>query len=348
MTHPRLSGKIAAALRVCAACLLSVVLLGDEPRQFSPWSDPIWLGDVNTGGVNTAAGDFFPFVSKDGLSLYFTVTTCPSPSSANCLEGGYGGFDIYVSQRANTDEAWTAPQNLGPTINTPYNEGGPSLSVDGHLMFFASDRPVPDRPGESPNNDIYVTRRRDKRDDFGWRPAQNLGGNINTAANESSAEIFEDDITGIRTLYFDSNRLGGPGPFTDDVPAHSGNDIYASVLQGDAIFGPSTLVAELSTSSIERQPAVRRGGLELYLTSNRAGGFGGLDLWVSTRASTSDPWSPPVNAGPVVNYSSVIPNSVNDASAALAFDGTQLYFQSSRPGGSGAFDLYVSTRTKAK
>ncbi|MGH7699602.1 MAG: hypothetical protein ACREMJ_03655, partial [Gemmatimonadales bacterium] len=76
--------------------------------------------------------------------------------------------------------------------------------------------------------------------------------------------------------------------------------------------------------------------------SDRLGTFGSLDLWLATRASTSDPWSTPANLGPVVN------TTVIDARPALSFDGTQLYFQSPRPGGHGSFDLYVTTRSKLK
>jgi hypothetical protein len=66
-----------------------------------------------------------------------------------------------------------------------------------------------------------------------------------------------------------------------------------------------------------------------------------MDLWVSTRESTSEPWSIPVNVGPKVN------SLVSDVDAKLSFDGTELYFASERPG-FGNFDLFVCTRTKLK
>jgi hypothetical protein len=151
------------------------------------------------------------------------------------------------------------------------------------------------------------------------------------------------------TLYFDSNRAGGPGPYTDDPPAHNGNDIYASILQSDETFGPAALVTELSTPSFDRHPSVRRDGLEMFLTSNRLGSLGNsLDLWVSTRASRSDPWSAPVNLGLTINTGPVTGFNGNDAGATLSFDGTTLFFQSVRPGTFGAFDLYMTTRTKLK
>ena len=71
-----------------------------------------------------------PAISKDGLSLYF---------ASNRLDG-FGGEDIYVSQRETRDDEWGPAVNLGPIINTTANEMVPAFSRDGHLMFFASNR----------------------------------------------------------------------------------------------------------------------------------------------------------------------------------------------------------------
>jgi Tol biopolymer transport system component len=306
------------------------MLLADDPQQFSSWLKREHLGAT----VNTTRPDIFPTVSRDGLSLYFTINAGP---------GTFGGNDIYVSRRATTVEPWGAPQNLGPRINTASNEFAPSLTIDGHRLFFASDR-----DGGFGGNDIYVSRRQRTNDDFGWRLPKNLGDGVNTASNESGPELFEDDSTGLTMLYFDSNRPGGPGPFDDDG-AHNGHDIYVSAGQADETFGSSALVQELSTTFVDRQPAIRRDGLEIFLTSNRPGGLGFLDLWVATRASTSDPWSTPVdnpvkNVGPPVNRA-----GTNDAGADLSFDGTTLYFNSGLEDPNRLdFDLFQATRVKVR
>ncbi len=102
-------------------------------------------------------------------------------------------------------------------------------------------------------------------------------------------------------------------------------------------------VTELNGPYRDTRTAIRRDGLELFISSDatgRSGGVGGQDLWVSTRATTADPWSAPVNLGPTVNSVSF------DGAPALSFDGTTLYFFSARPGGVGANDLYVTTRTR--
>jgi Tol biopolymer transport system component len=268
--------------------------------------------------VNSSANDAGAFISKDGLSLYFGSTR----------SGGYGGFDIWVSQRASEYDPWGLPQNLGPTVNTTYNEQTPTLSLDGHWLYFASDCPPPVGLG---GQDIYVSRRHNKRDDFGWQSPVNLGSGVNSPAAESCPALFEDDESGTVTLYFNSDRL-----------LANSEDIFASTLQEDETFGPAALVEELSSPYRDARPAIWKDGLKMFLDSNRPGTLGGQDLWISTRASTSDPWSTPENLGVVVN------STVLDARPVLSFNGTELYFHSNRSGGWGSNDLYRSTRTKLK
>jgi hypothetical protein len=161
-----------------------------------------------------------------------------------------------------------------------------------------------------------------------------LGCAVNSTSSDLQPWVFEDETTGITTLYFTSNRPGGPG----------GNDIYASELQSDETFDPAVLVAELSSPANDYGPTVRRDGLEIIFASNRPGSLGTLgddDLWVSTRSSTSDPWSPPENLGPVVN------TMYTDGLPELSFDGTTLYFNSADPTLT-SFDLFVTTRERLK
>jgi hypothetical protein len=75
---------------------------------------------------------------------------------------------------------------------------------------------------------------------------------LRTPANESGPFVCDDEATDTITLYFDSNRPDGPGPYTDDV-VHNGSDIDASVLQVDQTFGQASLVQELSTEWADRK-----------------------------------------------------------------------------------------------
>ena len=141
-----------------ALVLLCLLVMAAHARvaRFSDWATANNLGSpLNTPGVEMDS-----FLSRDGLSLYFV---------AGRARGGFGGRDIWVSRRRAIDRAWEAPQNLGPNVNSPFNENAPKLSPDGRTMYFQSDR-----PGFG-GNDLYVSSRHRRRDDSGWEAAANLG-----------------------------------------------------------------------------------------------------------------------------------------------------------------------------
>ncbi len=309
----------------------------DDGPKFGPWSTPVNIGPP----VNTVLPDDQPFITKDGLSLYFARLEGSAASSPQ---------HIWVAKRNSKRDNWGEPQKLGPAINASINQNHPFVTIDGHWLYFASNR-----PGGFGRNDIYVSWRPNKHEDFptdpsgGWQEPVNLGASINTSFGERSPIIFEDDETGVTTLYFDSNR-----------PGLGGFDIYASTLQPDGTFGRAVLVTELSTSSNDEEPTISRNGLEMYFISDRPGstpdGFGGFsrDIWVSTRARTSDPWGTPQNLD-VMNArlgGGPINSKYYEARPALSFDGTFLYFvNGGRPenlGGQRWFDIWMSTRTRLR
>jgi len=305
------------------AALLSAVAISarpDDPPTFGPWSAPVNLGKV----VNSSSAyDACPTISRDGLSLYFRSDR-PQHSE--------GGFDIWVAQRDSVDDPWERPVDLGPTINGPYHEYCSTLSPNGHWLVFVSDRPV--SAGGCGGQDLWISYRRDKRDTFGWETPRNLGCNsVNSAAAENGPNWFEDKATGRVLLYFSSSRPGGQGV----------TDIYVSEATGDEEypFGPPVAVAELNTAFSDYQPALRKDGLEIFFASGRPGGSGYVDLWTSTRESTLDPWSAPVNLGPVVN------SAYYDFHPTLSLDGTMLIFASERGGPSDGWgDLWMTTRVR--
>jgi len=234
---------------------------------------------------------------------------------------------MYVSQRASVDDPWGSPVNLGPTVNTAFDEGDPAFSRDGHLMFFESRR-----PGGFGGVDLWVSYREHTHDDFDWQQAVNLGAGVNSAADDQGPSYFENEGDGAPQLYFRSRRPGGLG----------GADIYVSAQMADGSFGPPVLVTELCSPLNDTFPSIRHDGLEIFFNSNRVGTIGGGDLWAATRESTLDAWSTPVNLGSTVN------TSFKEQNAYLSSDGKTLFFSSDRPGGFGGLDLYVTTRTKLR
>jgi len=287
-------------------------------QKYSEWSAPVNLGP----NVNSAFLDRAPAISKDGLSLYF----------GSSRPNGFGGEDIYVSQRATRDHEWGPPVNLGPIINTDTNESVPAFSRDGHLMFFSSGRTG------SAGVDIWVSRREDTHDEFAWQPPENLGPGVNSTATDAGPAYFENDEVGVAQLYFNSNRPG--------VGLGMAN-IYVSEQLADGSFGPASLVVELSAPGESNRASIRHDGREIFFTSTRPGSIptgtpvgNSTDLWVATRETVFDPWSEPINLGSTVNSAQI------EVQPYLSSDRETLFFASIRPDGFGNTDIYMTTRTK--
>jgi WD40-like Beta Propeller Repeat len=304
---------------------------GERLGPFGPWSTPVNLGPV----VNTQYDDSYAAISKNGLSLYINSDR---PGGVNGKS--FTGFpEIWVSQRASLDADWGPPVNLDAFNRTPvinvvgYGTAVPSFSADGHLLLFNSNR-----PGGLGGIDLYVSRRSNKHDDFGWQAPVNLSS-VNSLQNDNAATYFEDEETGIISLYVTSSRPGGP-----DGSQPGSLHIWVSTLGDDGSFGPPVLVPELSSPFTDNTTDIRRDGLEFFLASSRPNGrIGVIDIWVSTRDSTLDPWSTPVNLGPTVNYP-----GYTTGRPSLSWEATTLYLYSDRPGGFGGRDLYVATRRKLR
>jgi len=293
---------------------MASVLLHSTTTAAQKYSD--WLAPVNLGStINSTASDQQPAISKNGLRLYF----------ASNRAGGYGGFDIYVSQRANAEDAWGAAINLGAVVNTPLDEGNPAFSRDEHSMFFQSKR-----PGGLGGIDLWVSQREHTHDDFDWQPAVNLGTAVNSAADDNGPSFFANDDGAGPQLFFASAR-----------PGLGGADLYVSDQMPDGSFAALIPLAALNSPVNESDPSIRHDGLEIFFQSNRTGSLG-QDLWVATRDSTFNAWSTPVNLGSPIN------TTFGEQNAYLSSDNLTLFFASDRPGGSGGVDLYVATRTRLR
>jgi hypothetical protein len=321
-------------------------------QQFGPWSAPVNLNAIKLSDgtlcpavVNSAFDDSHPAISKDDLSLFFASTR----------PGGFGEFDLWVTQRDTPDDCWQPPVNLGPVVNSASRDFAPSLTTDGHWLYFHSNR-----PGGCGGQDMWVTHRQDKRDDLGWEAPINLGCTINTPGfDQAGPNYFEDDTSGIRYLYFTRRPIGGTEDSFDIFVSTCNSDLATCNTQG--LWGPGTPVDALNSPFRDTRTAIRRrDGLEMILSTGRPGSLASENLWVSTRATTQDQnWLPPVPIncnwlvpvpcpdwaplGPLVN------SSAFDGAPALSWDGTELYFFSTRtdlPAFAGGRDLYLSRRTK--
>ena len=306
------------ATRIAIGLILGLALTA--AADFTDWSAPPAVGaPVNTTGVDGA-----PYLSKNGLTLYLGS---PGPD---------GSSDVVAAQRADVELAWGVPLDL-PSVNTAANETNPTLSPDEHRLYFSSNRI--DGLG---NQDVWVSRRHDRRDELGWQLPVNLGSDINTQSNEISPTLFEDEQSGVVTMYFASDRPG-LGSF----------DIYSSTMRPDGTFTLAVRVDELSSGFSDQGPHVSKDGLEMFFASNRPGTLGQTDLMVSTRTSTSAPWSTPVFLPAPIN------TAFADQAPGLSFDGTILFYVSTAnlPGALGpctgplgpcVADIFFVTRSKPR
>lgn len=143
---------------------------------------------LKTKDVNTEFWEPHITVTPDGLQKYFSSDR----------PGGFGGRDIYRIVKLPNGE-WSLPQNLGPGINTPYDEDAPFLAIDNKTMYFASNGPQ-----SMGGFDIFLTVR---NDDDTWSSPVNLGYPLNTTADDIYYTTTVDGLTG----YLTSFRPGGQG-----------------------------------------------------------------------------------------------------------------------------------------
>lgn len=163
--------------------------LGDGNIYVSRFNGDVWGKPVKLGNnVNTTSRETHASISSDNTTLYFTSDR----------DGGNGGMDIYFSKRLPNGE-WGLPTNIGPEINTKYDEEGPFIHPDGHTLFFSS------RGHNSIGGfDIFFSNR---MPDGKWTTPQNIGYPINSPDDEY---FFVTSPDGKRA-YFASSQTGGVG-----------------------------------------------------------------------------------------------------------------------------------------
>jgi len=299
--------SVAAVLVMMAlACITLTDAYSAPPFIFGT---PTNLGPhVNRGpDLNSSYGDGSQTISANGLELVF----------ASDRPNGFGDYDLYVSTRATTDDDWGTPVNLGTTVNSSALDGNPSISADGLTLYFASTR-----PGGEGDIDLWVTMR--PTTSSAWGAPVNLGSTINSSAWENVPSISADGLS----LFFESDRSGGFDIWVATRPTVS-----------QPWVTPWNLGPTVNSSYIDQAPSISADGLSLYFHSYRPMGYGSNDIWVTTRATVSTPWSTPVNLGPTVN------SPYSDGWPGISADGLSIYFCSTRFGSMGNWDLYVATRS---
>ncbi len=222
------------------------------------FEDGKWTEAVSMpSNVNTANNEGAPTFAPDGRTLVF-VACVDAYGSYGPGRNGRGSCDLFITKKVGTQ--WRNPMNLPGGVNTMHWETQPSLSSDGKTMYFI--RGTQGRDG-SKEQDIY---RAFLMEDGAWSRAERLPDIINTPFREESVFIHPDG----RTLYFSS----------DGHPGFGGLDIFMSTMDDNGAWSqPLNLGYPINTEYDENSLLVAANGELAFFASDRAGGFGGLDLY---------------------------------------------------------------------
>lgn len=278
-----------------------------HPQPFNP---------VNVGaGINTANYEYFPAITADGNTFMFTrnLRESENPEAA-------GQEDFYISKKVNGVWQTALPVT---SVNTLGNEGAPSLSADGEIMFFAScmemtgDYGSQDRKGYGSCDIFYAQKINGK-----WTKPRNAGPVINTKNWETQPSFSSDG----KTLYFIRGvvtREGIKNP-----------DIFSSTIGEDGKFTePVRLPNQINTEEEEESVFIHPDNQTLYFSSRGRPGMGGLDIYMSKKQADGS-WGEAVNLGYPINTARDENSLLVDANGKLA------YFASEREGGFGGLDIY--------
>lgn len=289
-------GPFAIRSLLPALAILLVGGAGESVAQQQVAVSPTNMGSV----INTAARDAEPTFTADGRTMYF-----------NCFDrGGRTGSDICVSTLV--DGQWSDPEVVGEPISTDeYMEVEPLLSPDGMQLYIMSNR-----PGGIGGMDIWVSDMVDGE----WSELRNLGEPINSPAMDHCLYFAGEDW---EFAYWTSTREGGYG----------GNDIWMSERVNGVWQEAVNLGPRVNTAGSEHHSLPSPDGASLYVSSDREGGLGGEDIYVTSRDASGE-WGGLVNLGPAVN------SEEHDRCPAFSPDFEVFYFDSERTGGYGNKDLW--------
>lgn len=214
------------------------------------------------------------------------------------------------------------PFNIGPGVNTKFDEYWPSLSVDERTLVFT--RQIPENP------DTYDGKRSSMFEGLfvsfltpdGWSNSRPLPGGVNPLYNQGAQCISADGNTIIFTA-------------CDRRPGGRRCDLYITFRQGQEWTQPEPMTT-VNSNSWDSNPSLSADGRILYFASSRAGGVGGSDIWAVRLDSNGEAIGRPQSLGPPIN------TEYDEVSPFIHPDGKSLYFASNGHPGLGDYDLFVS------
>ena len=204
---------------------------------------------------------------------------------------------------------------LSDSVNRFALQYFPVLTIDNQTMVYTKR----DGSGIQYDEDIVISAKENGQ----WKPAVGISSTINTRFNEGACAISADG----RTLIFTS---------CEGRKSFGSCDLYYVIRQGEEWGKPKNLGKTVNSAHWDSQPSLSADGKTLYFVSNRPGGYGKRDIWV-TRQENGE-WKKPVNLGPDIN------TARDESTPFIHFNGKSLFFASQGHVGLGGYDIYVSER----
>lgn len=220
------------------------------------------------------------------------------------------------------------PVNLGPNINSKYNEYSPVITADEQMILYTRLVEDPAQKGRF-YEDFYVSYKENGE----WQKSQNLGRPINTRKNEGAPTLSPDGSTLVFVVCEDHD---GYGP---NRSGYGSCDIFFSHRTGNNWSPPRNIGRPVNTAAWESHPSFASDGKTIYFVSNRKDGMGGSDIWKTTLGDDGY-WGEPQNLGPPVNTEG------NEYSVFIHPDNRTLYFSSDGHPGLGGLDIFVSRKNE--
>ncbi len=264
----------------------------------------------NAGGnINTSAGEYWPVLTADAQTLFFTRKIIEDSTSLGMKRFNE---DIFYSKKKQ-DGTWQKAKHAEGRINSKnYNEGAITISPDGNYILFTGCQ-WPDGLGRC---DIYLSKYKNGT----WTEPKNLGGPVNSSAKETQPSISYDG----RTLYFASDRKGTSGKL----------DIWKSKRKPNGEWGAPENLRVINTSGVDQSPFIHPDNHTLYFSSKKRLGMGGTDLFYTKKDTVTGKFKEPKNLGYPINTQD------DEISIFITADATTAFVASKMEGGYGNYDIY--------
>jgi hypothetical protein len=210
-------------------------------------------------------------------------------------------------------------RNVGKTINSRNDDHSPLISADGQTLFFTSRRPSSystSMPDGQYAEKVYFSNR--DSSSGSWGKPVNTNRLFRTQGHEACVSLSAD---GQELILFRNDA--------------DGKNLYSSLREGKAWTEPSLLPKPINSPANETHLTMNADRSVMYFTSDRSGGFGGLDIY-QVRRLPDGSWSKAMNMGPVIN------TVWDEETPMLHPDGKRLYFASKGHNSVGGFDIFIS------